>query len=55
MPTTMICEKCHLPIDNTKGGFITLSNGKKYHGEWVEEITNEAGELVLISHPACQP
>lgn len=49
----MICDKCKQDIDNSKGGFITLSNGKHYHCEWIETITNDNGEEETIVHPAC--
>lgn len=51
----MICETCKLEIDNTKGGFMTLS-GKHYHAEWFEEIKNDDGEVIeIIEHENCYP
>ena len=51
----MICKKCNVEIDNSKGGFITLVNGDKFHAEWVEKIINEDGTETEIIHASCYP
>jgi len=49
----MICEKCGQEIDNSKGGFTTLANGKKYHGQWIDCVVNEDGTETITMHEPC--